>query len=278
MKECKMRYSAIFACAPLAISLVSAISTAAQQDGRVQSIFYVEDSTVCLHEPARFALSLTNLTSTKIAINLGRESSEFITIDTGQPGHPSSSSASLFKGGLSALGVIQLNPGQEKRVSFLVDSWVGNLPVGVYRMRITLHVPPTGQEWDPPSETTLAGELKTEAVFNLKVEESCPAKLMKLAKQDVSTILGDDNVDHQRMAAQHLSFIDDPVAVPYMERAVFPQGLISNREVIDGLARIGDSTAMEALDRLSYIEDLDISSYARSRVSALLRMNKETLK
>jgi hypothetical protein len=88
--------------------------------------------------------------------------------------------------------------------------------------------------------------------------------------------LGDEveratSFDDAREAATELSFAKDPVAVPYLERALVRKQLAPI--LILGLERIGDTTAVLALISQARMTTVDIPALARA---ALRKIQSET--
>jgi len=228
------------------------------------------DTSVCFHEPLQILLSVSNPGDRNIATNFGRRSEEFIRIASRRPGGQWSEGKQPLRSGFAGLGIVRLSPGEQKSIILIADKWIGSLPEGPYQLKVILHAPATDRSWDPPEGLELARQIDQESVFEFRVNAPCPARLAELANSDVATILGSDSVQNKQRASEHLSYIDDDVAIPYMERAIIPNS-IGNRDIVDGLERIGDERAKEALTRLSTNPDPNIAAYARQKAGPRYR-------
>jgi hypothetical protein len=215
---------------------------------------------VCVHEPVIISMSTSNTDDSRLAINLGRDGEEYISVESKQPDGKWKGQRPPSRGGFAGLRILRINPQEEKTITFVANKWVGDLAEGEHSLRVMLHVPSTNRNWDPPSDLALAGQIEREFFLNLNVTAPCPGKLAKLADQDLTVIIGSSSVEIKKTASTHLSYISDVVAVPYMERAIIPDA-VGNFDIIDGLARIDDERAKDALFRLAQSSDPSIAAY-----------------
>jgi hypothetical protein len=95
-----------------------------------------------------------------------------------------------------------------------------------------------------------------------------------MAKGDLTALLSPESFDQGKITAEHLSYIEDGVSVPCMERAVRQNGPY-NSILIGGLERVGDLDAVEALGRILGSQDALASSQARFALEEMLRTERE---
>jgi len=187
---------------------------------------------VAIHEPVFVRVQLVNPTSQVIDVDLGEDRvANFVVVVTTPQGKEIQCSTPHGSG---SPGVVHLEPGEDIYAQMLVlNEWFKFDELGTYNVSIRLASP----------VRTRTGELPTEAFStSLTITAKDPRKLAAICEGLLERIKRADSYDGTTEAALALSYVEDPIAVPYLKKALkFP--MVTDIVTI-GLKRINDSDPM----------------------------------
>ena len=95
-----------------------------------------------------------------------------------------------------------------------------------------------------------------------------PAQLERVSRKLADTAIGAATLEESMQAANALSYIQDPVAVPSLAR-VLQQGSLVEQYAVDGLGRIGTPEAIAALEAAQNHPDEDVRGAVRAMIERL---------
>jgi hypothetical protein len=215
-----------------------------------------------LHEPVVLEFSVKNETNTRVVLNLGQDRKGGYEFSVTPPGGEKLRLRRYAHAGIARVGRLSIEPGLIFSQRLILNEWYDFATPGRYDLEGRLVEPIEGtayEERDPGFHGVI--EVGPEDVRKLKV--ICDS----LAKKVVESRTYEDAAQ----AALALSYVKDPVAVPYLERI-----LAANKSIqliaVQGLERVGDDNAIRALGSALGLPG-DASILARA---ALQRLASET--
>lgn len=215
-----------------------------------------------LHEPVVLEFSVKNETNTAIVLNLGQDRKAGYEFSVDPPGGEKLKLRRYRHSGIARVGRLSIEPGQAFSQRLILNEWYDFPTPGRYGLEGRLVEPIEGTAFEK-KDTGFKGVIQVgpEDVKRLKV--ICDS----LARQVVASQTYEDAAQ----AALALSYVKDPVAVPYLERILSANELIQPIAV-QGLERIGNDNAIRALGSALNLPG-DAATLARA---ALERMEMET--
>ncbi|HEV2386361.1 MAG TPA: hypothetical protein VGS20_03800 [Candidatus Acidoferrales bacterium] len=210
--------------------------------GQVEVRFRLDRPVITLHEPVVLEFSVRNDLAQPVTLDLGPgfvgrfrlglvgPDGQTVQVGTSPPGDAG--------GGLYTLGRVTVQPGQEYRQRIVLNQWLEFRSVGMYSLAAEL-----------PRGIDLAGgvSLPPQKVrLRLEVRLRDAAALRRLCDELAARVESAQGVADASEPALELSYVDDPVAVPYLARVLAAPGLVEG-VAIDGLERVGNQAAVEAL-------------------------------
>jgi len=162
-------------------------------------------------------------------------------------------------------GKITIPPGQSYRQKLLVNEWFDISQQGTYTVSVEMITPIRSKK----------GQVITNGAngrFTIQVLSRDPNKLGEVCDALFNQMMTSDEYELVCESAVALSFIKDPVVVPYLERMLKTDKMVE-LVAIQGLARINDREAVEVLINALKLQKYGISVSARS---ALSRIEVET--
>jgi hypothetical protein len=224
--------------------------------------FSLVASEVTLHEPVFVDFSIHNGLQEDIAFDLGHDRKSNFEFTITKPDGSSFRAPRLSEEGLGRVGRMSLKPGESYRQKLLVNQWYQFDETGKYKLSVRLVVPGNTQSGMPL-------EFMTGDDLLLQVHARNPAKLEEVCRNLTQTALASTDIEDSNNAVMALSYINDPVAVGYLEE-VLKTGK-GWQYAIPGLGRIANERAVEIL--ISIMENRD-----PERGSSLARFVLEQLK
>lgn len=206
---------------------------------------------ISLGEPVVLNLSVRNESSSTAVLDLGQDFTQGLRVTVIKPdGTTVPTPVKEASNGFHALGTVQINPGETYTREFVIDEWYQFDSIGKYEVQASLRFPiaVANLSFIPTSGTasTILIEPRDEAALRRRCD-------------DLATRISMPRfVDDDGYAARALSAVRDPVAVPYLIRALysdFPYGRsiavraltkFSTPEAIDGLIPIARAGGPDA--------------------------------
>lgn len=200
---------------------------------------------VVLQEPVFLELEIDNSSTASISFDLGKYRKLAFSFDVTFPDGTAVRDLTLpLREGAGASGKILLSAGGRHTHRLLVNEWVNFSEPGFYQVEVSLTTPVEGEGGitipSPPFRTIVNVLPRDEAV------------LVRLCESLVDRIENSVSVKEAREAAAILSYVVDPVGVPYLSAALRSEKYVWE-EATAGLERIGDMRAARALT--SFLEE-----------------------
>ena len=193
-----------------------------------------------MHEPIIVHFEVFNESQQPITVRMGLDRTEGLSFTLKRPdGSAHTRPPTPLRDGIHRVGDITLAAGEYLGHQFLLNEWASLTAAGEYQLDVRLLAPV---------------ELSSGAKF---VSKPYHTRFEILARDDsqlqaacerLTRVIESENfnVVDMRNAASALAHIDDPIAVPYLERAL-RSGKYVEHEITDGLARVGSEDAAKVL-------------------------------
>jgi non-ribosomal peptide synthetase component F len=208
--------------------------------------FDFQDKVVSLHEPVVLLFKVHNGLSQPITVKVGALVRQYfdlvLTTPNGQVLHKDP-----FEGLVdivtSGNGTVVIEPGDDYKEPLVMNKWFPFAAQGTYTLtsRLTSDI--------ETADGTFQAESRT---AQLRVNPRDPARLSKICEELEKQAEGAQTAEAARYPTLALSYVEDPIAVPYLARLLSSHALLSDTAVV-GLARIGNDAAIEVL--LSALND-----------------------
>lgn len=231
---------------------------AAKSDG-VEIFFKLSSSSYSVHEPIYIDVALENKLPEPVLFDLGlnRITKYVFTLDG--PNNSGGIALRLPEEGFGGMGKITLNSNSTYRQRLLFNEWIQLTNPGYYKI-----IPKLDTEFKTKSGQAVTPRLLSNIELNLVARSE--ARLKEVCASLISSIQKSDDVSLSMFAAKSLSYIADPVAVPFQQKLLFESKFL--KEVaINGLARVGNREAVEVLIKAAKEEGPEISGLARFALS-----------
>jgi hypothetical protein len=232
-----------------AIAVVAVARTRRFPDGPPKEVsvhFRFQEGVVTLHEPVVVLFEVHNGLSQPITVTVGALVRQFfdfsLTTPRGQTLHkdPFGGRVDIVTAGD---GKVIVEPGADYNESLVMNEWFAFATEGTYSLtsKLTSDIETADGSFQAAGETT---RLRVNSRDSAQLSKVC-AELEKQAEMATS-------VEASQRPTRALSYVEDPIAVPYLARLLSAHTL-SYDMAITGLARIGTDDAAEVL--LSELND-----------------------
>jgi hypothetical protein len=234
---------ALLACALLAPPL------GAGQSPAIRTNFRPAKPHFTLHEPVFLEFTMENAEAQEIKVDLGKNRKGSFSFDVVAPDGTRHDNLRLPLGGVGSTGVVALAAGETYRQRVLLNEWFGFAEPGDYRVRARLGAGAAGS-------------------FVLTIHERDGEALQRVCRGLLETVFRSPVVLEQIEAIRALSYVEDPVAVPYMAR-VFEANNRYQYMLVGTLERIATPAAVEVLIWSLSRGDEDARPLARGSLSRM---------
>jgi len=210
--------------------------------GSQVDVDYKTQPSVTLHEPVLLTFTVRNLLSQPITIELGAQSSQFfefaLTTPDGQTFENHRNPRDEVSVVIVGSGKIEIAPGARYEQSLLMNQWFEFKTAGTYFLtsRLTSKIEVSGGERVTPQSETV----------RLVIKPRDTKRLQKVCSELAQQVDTAPTAEAAQFPAMKLSYIDDPVAVPFLA-AVQGYAKLTDQLVIPGLERIGTDDAVRVL-------------------------------
>ena len=215
------------------------VKSAPPGDDKVRFSCSLESAELTLGEPIVLDMSLQNASGELVQLDLRKDCKDnFLFVITGPDG-TAISPPPLASQGLTRVGLVPVEPGRTYKQKLLLNEWTGFPKAGTYLIDVRLSSRPE------PGSSAAAYEFPPSRL-ELQVHPRDPGRLESLC---LSLALGVEQASSFEEAdwnARTLSYVRDPVAVPYLERVLRTPWFVEPF-AIDGLAAIGNAPAVRVL-------------------------------
>ncbi len=226
--------------------------------------YLVPSAAITLHEPVIWRLQIRNATSEAIQLDLGKNRNENFIVSYTGPDAETPQTVTLRKPGFGVAGTISISPAETYEQDILLNQWVRFTRAGKYEIEIQLFRPPAPKDNTTVDLRPFKATIEILPTDSKRLEDVCKALAQKVG----------DATSYQNAAdaALELSFVRDPIAVPFLQKALYA-GKLVEPVAIDGLEQVGNQQAalvlVEALNQMPP----DVTSLVRA---ALERIENRT--
>lgn len=204
----------------------------------VELEFRLDGDRVTLHEPVWIDLTIRNGSAKPVEVDLGHNAKSNLAFVVSTAAGARLALPHASEEGLGVSGEITVEPGRSHTERYLLNEWYTFPDAGIYSIEASLSgAPRPGRR----AITTSAPQILT-----VIVAPRDETRLEAVAKQLAGTAIQEKNTEKRMAAANALSLIDDPVAVPYLIQLLRSRSW-SRADAARGLARIATPAAMAAL-------------------------------
>jgi hypothetical protein len=226
--------------------------------------YSLKPSHITLHEPVLLKFTIENGTSEPVVVDLGANLQEAFLFTIGKPDGSKAEVPPKRPEGSALKGQISLQPSQTYSQSLLLNEWSEFDVPGQYQISVRLVKPditPKGMDiydiYDTPEFRTTLDMQPRDAV-----------RLNKICADLETKIINARGFSEAQEPAQALSYINDPVAIPYLVAALNSGHLVESI-AIAGLERIGGDEAIRALTDASKSKNKNATFLAKRALESL---------
>jgi hypothetical protein len=259
-----MRYNGAFLFCLLAGALIYGQGWA--QESVAQSFRALDDS-LTLHEPVLVEFSLLNGLQDTVQADLGFNRKRNFEFAITAPDGARISAPPVDEGGLGQIGQISLQAGETYSQVLILNEWYDFDVPGNYEVEAQF----TGSiHTEGNAEVQAGGPQK----IRLTILPRDPRQLAEVCESLSQEAVQASSYVEARDAALALSFIQDPIAVPYLER-VLREAKLMRVQAANGLARIATPGAIEILRASLNTGDSELEAIARSALGTIDRKTND---
>lgn len=205
-----------------------------------------------LHEPIYLEFSVENTQDREIKIDLGKNREGRFVFDVVSPDGTQHNNLRLQDWGAGSAGVTSVAPGETYRQQVLLNEWFTFTETGDYNVLGRV-------DSGSPSSLLIRIEPRDERTLHL------------VCRDLVQRILAAEGY-RQDEVTRGLSYVEDPVAIPYIA-SILQANVLSQYPLVRTLERIGTRDAVEVLISALKSKDEDVRKLARNTLS---RMAEQT--
>jgi hypothetical protein len=194
---------------------------------------------ITLNEPVTIQMRIENGLKEMVNVDLGADRKANLNFKIVQPNGYSIQPPSFNPFGAVPIGKFSIGPGQTYSQEIILDEWYKPAQLGDYKVEVSL-ARPFRTDSEKTVETVTGGELA------FRVGPRDVKVLNDRCGQLVDEVLHGQSDSEKAEAALTLSYIRDPVAVPYLGQVLKNGGELGGFAV-DGLVRIRNAQAIAIL-------------------------------
>jgi len=238
--------------------------SAARTQDAIPISFALETPGVTLHEPVFVELKIENSLPEQVTFELGFQEKANYHFTLTEPGGSTVTPPGIWEGGFGATGHMALKAGGAFERKVLVNEWYEFKKPGDYGIQIKL----THLALTTASGTLLVSEASSPQML-LRVDPVDPSKLSEVCQALLDAARTSRGFAKRAENALALSYILDPVAVPYLAKlAKMPQ---LDDVGVAGLARIANVEGIEEVVSGLGAEDPELERSIRNALDCLKR-------
>src|ERR1041384_1262029 len=225
---------------------------AVAQDGPMVT-FDIDPASVTLHEPAYAVFAVRNTRTEPVQFDLGFDRKEAFRFAIVRPDGRRVAIPKKGSEGFGRVGKVSVRAGETYTQRLLLNEWYAFDSPGDYTIEISVDATfttPSGRKLNPSGASV---------VRSLTVLPRNASVLERICRGLAEAARSGDSVEAQIEAARSLAYVQDPVAVPSPVQVLRTTRALQIYAV-DGLARIGDQAAVDALISALSSNDAELKS------------------
>lgn len=224
----------------------------------VTASFDAKENRATVHEPIFIDFAVSNNSSEPVQLDLGIDLKSNFEFEVTRGGGEYLRLPRLLRAGFRRSGKIFVEPGQKYRQVLLFSEWYQFGEPGSYTIHARI-TEPIRRRGGPPLSTHDSGEI------TLEISPRDEKRLRAVCERLVKAAVNWEYDDNATAAAHALSYVEDPVAIPYLAELLATRQEIASH-AIAGLKRIRTPEAVKALKAHLGTSDLAL----RSQIEAAL--------
>jgi hypothetical protein len=222
-----------------------------------------------LHEPIILNLTIENSTSERLVVDLGANRKEVFLFTIKKPDGSRIELPLKTPEGSAMIGRVPLRPGQTYTQKLLLNEWFDFPTPGQYEISVRFVKPQLTPRGVDIYDIYAAPEFRT----TLYVQPRDAARLKKICAELQTQILKAATVADATEPAEALTYINDPIAIPYFEELLNSRRLLE-RYAIAGLERVGTDEAVRVLKTASRSRNTDTARLAQQALNRMKTPSK----
>lgn len=229
---------------------LSSAGSLAQSPAAPVTVVFEAPAHVVLNEAVVLSLTIRNRSTEPIAFDLGRDRKENLEIQLTGPDGVTRSLPRWTLGGVGGIyriGKVSLPPGEDLTEQYVLSEWTSLGQPGAYKIQVTVD-----SEFRM-ADGTLVNPLRSQPL-EVTVGGRDAGSLREVCDRLTKRAIENPNAQAGWDAARALSYVVDPVAIPYLE-AVARATNSHDQVIVEGLIRIGTPLARAVLDGMAASAD-----------------------
>lgn len=246
----------LFAACAVRTEEVQARNASSSETG-VKISYSLPSTQLSLHEPISINFEINNESKQIVRLDLGQDRKGGFLITVTSPDGTTSHLPQYKHEGISRYGTVSVQPGETFSQRLLLNEWYDhfNSP-GRYKLEARLITTIAVGNSFQLQDSGFKGEIP--------IAPRDAAQLKRFCEELATQVATAPNPEAAQEPARILSYVEDPVAVPYLAR-VLSTNTFTQQFAIEGLERVGDDAAIEVLlSSLDYVDSPGADPAARS--------------
>jgi PBS lyase HEAT-like repeat len=219
----------------VAISIPAACQKADKSGVQIGYEFQAQH--VTLHEPVMLSFHVMNATTKPLNLDLGMDRKGGFGFSVTRPDGTKVTLPPFTARGLARVGKVVVQPAEAYSQNLLLNEWYEFSMIGKYEVEGRL-VNPIVSDSTSEKDAGFRQSIEVGPRDELSLTKTCDALAAKVEVSPAS--------EQAHEAAFALSFVKDPIAVPYLRRALLADKTVA-LSVVNGLEMIGNGAAVQAL-------------------------------
>lgn len=243
--------------------MIYGVGVSMQPLGSKIATFSLASAKFSLHEPIVIDFVVKNNFSEAITFDLGAGRKESFQFNLTRPNGERSQVQRLIEG-FAGGGKITVQPGQVYRQRLLINEWFDLSQIGNYAISVNLLTSIQSE-----SGRVVAKGANFRAAFEITARN--PKKLQEICASLLAQVTTSKTYQEAADAATELSFVQDSVAVPFLEKVLNLKmnRIMIEQAAIEGLGRIGNAEAIQTLIRALSIRDAEFIPFVQYTLSLI---------
>jgi hypothetical protein len=222
----------------VAVILALAFSPLTRAAEQVDVHFHFRNSTITLREPVILMFTVHNGAAQAASFELGIDKRQFLHFSVTLPHGTTLEGEPLYPEGIHVSGKVVIPPGGDYEQLLVLNQWFRFDSVGEYFLAAQLDTTIAvgdGNRFRPSTER-----------LQFEVKDRDAARLTEICVGLTDQVKAAGNANAAREPALLLSYIEDPLSVPYLSQLLVVQKLVESTAVA-GLERVGNEDAVKVL-------------------------------
>ncbi len=253
----------------LGLSLAASAEAASGPSGDAAISLVPDSAGFSLKEPVTVRLMIRNNSNQAMAFDLGLNDEQNLAWTATRSGLAKTVPPESPVTGIGTIGRHRLQPGEEFSQPLVLNDWIDFDQPGDYQVELSLTTPIQFDDGQSVDRARARAVLTILPFDSAALSRRCEALTQNSLSQNAA-------VAHR--AVRFLSFVDDPLAVPYLKR-ILDSSFFGKETALQALAGIGNAEAVDALIESLGAGDEDIVAIARDQLGRVARRtNQEPLR